>query len=94
MEDIQAAEAFAGRVAEYARTEGLAPKELHRWKKILTCRGLLLGKKVGFDFVPVVTPAAAAGLSLVLPNGVRLEFHRELGSEQMNALVTAASRLS
>ena len=43
----------------------------------------------------VVTPlpVSSTGVSLVLPNGVKLEFHGELGSEQMQSLVTAASRL-
>jgi hypothetical protein len=33
-------------------------------------------------------------LSLVLPNGVRLEFHGVLAAEQVDAVVAAASRLA
>jgi hypothetical protein len=32
-------------------------------------------------------------MSLVLPNGVRLEWHGDLGPEQLEALVLTASRL-
>ena len=95
LDHIQLAEAFDGSVADYARAHELTPKELYQWKTILTRRGLLPGKKRGSDFVQVVTPlpVSSTGVSLVLPNGVKLEFHGELGSEQMQSLVTAASRL-
>jgi hypothetical protein len=33
------------------------------------------------------------GMSLVLPNGVRLEWHGDLGAEQLEALILTASRL-
>lgn len=92
---IRAANAFEGSVADYARAEGLTPKELYQWKTILTRRGLLPGKKIRSDFVPVATtPVRSSVVSLLLPNGVRLEFSGELGSEQMHSLVTAASQLS
>jgi hypothetical protein len=32
-------------------------------------------------------------MSLVLPNGVRLEWHGDLGPEQLEALVLTANRL-
>ena len=38
---IKAADSFDGSVADYARAEGLTPKELYQWKTILTRRGLL-----------------------------------------------------
>ena len=38
---IQAAEVFEGNIADYARSEGLKPKELYSWKGILARRGLL-----------------------------------------------------
>jgi hypothetical protein len=92
---IKAADAFDGSVADYVRAEGLTPKELYLWKAILTRRGLLPGKKTRSDFVPVaITPGRSGVVSLVLPNGVRLEFDGELRSEQMHSLVTAASQLS
>ena len=95
LDHIQAADVFDGSVADYARAHELTPKELYQWKTILTRRGLLPGKKRGSDFVQVMTPSpvSSTGVSLVLPNGVRLEFGGELGSEQMHSLVTAASRL-
>ncbi len=61
---------------------------------VLTRLGLLSGRKRVSDFVQVVTPSPVSptGVSLVLPNGVRLEFGGELGSEQMHSLIAAASR--
>ena len=50
-------------------------------------------KQPRLDFVRVVTQSLDARVSVVLPNGVRLEFHGELGVEQLTALVTAASAL-
>lgn len=95
LDQIRAADAFEGSVADYARGEGLTPKELYQWKTILTRRGLLPGKKICSDFVPVATTLVPSSVvSLVLPNGVRLEFGGELRSEQMHSLVTAASKLS
>jgi len=95
LDHIKAADSFDGSVADYARAEGLTPKELYQWKTILTRRGLLPAKKIRSDFVPVATrPVRSGVVSLVLPNGVRVEFDGELRSEQMHSLVTAASRLS
>jgi hypothetical protein len=95
LDHIKAADDFDGSVADYARAEGLTPKELYQWKTILTRRGLLPNKKTRSDFVPVaITPVRSGVVSLVFLNGVRLEFDGELGSEQMHSLVTAASRLS
>ena len=93
---IKAADGYDGSVADYARAEGLTPKELYQWKTILTRRSLLPGKKSSTDFVQVVTPSPVASsvVSLVLPNGVRLEFGGDLGSEQLHSLVTAAGCLS
>lgn len=97
LDHIKAAEDFDGSVADYARAEGLRPKELYQWKTILTRRGLLAGKKASTDFVQVMGPprsVQSARASLVMPNGVRLEFHGELDAEQVGALVSAASALS
>ena len=41
LDHIQAADAFDGSIANYARTEGLKPNELYSWKGILARRGLL-----------------------------------------------------
>jgi len=41
LDHIRAAEAFDGSVADYARSEGLKPKELYSWKGILARRGCL-----------------------------------------------------
>lgn len=95
LEHIQAAGDFDGTLAEYARSAGLKSKELYSWKGILRSRGLLDQPAASSPsgFVRVIAPARPSGVSLVLPNGVRLECHGELGSEQLEALVLAASRL-
>jgi hypothetical protein len=43
LEHIQAAEAFDGSIGDYARSEGLKPKELYFWRGILARRGSLKG---------------------------------------------------
>ena len=95
LDHIQAAEAFDGSIADYGRSAGLKPKELYSWKGILARRGLLSDASPdnSAGFVRVIAPARPLGMSLVLPNGVRLEWHGELGPEQLEALVLTASRL-
>ena len=76
LDHIQAAEAFDGSIADYARSAGLKPKELYSWKGILARRGLLsvpAAGEAGGGFVRVIAPSRPLGMSLVLPNGVRLE---------------------
>ncbi len=93
---VQAAEAFDGSIADYARSEGLKPKELYSWKGILARRGLLSAEPAAESktgFVRVIAPARPLGMSLVLRNGVRLEWQGDLGPEQLEALVLTASRL-
>lgn len=96
LDHVRAAEDFDGSIADYARSEGLTPKELYSWKGILARRGLLSHKasiEKAPGFVRVIAAARPLGLSLVLPNGVRLEWHGEPGPEQVEALVQTASRL-
>mgnify|MGYP001821787157 FL=1 len=96
LDHIQAADDFDGSIADYARSEGLKPKELYSWKGILARRGFLsvpAPDENSGGFVRVIAPARPMGMSLVLPNGVRLEWHGDLGSEQLEALVLTASRL-
>lgn len=95
LDHIQAAEAFDGSIADYARSEGLKPKELYSWKSILARRGLLGDASADNNagFVRVFAPARPLGMSLVLPNGVRLEWHGDLRPEQLEALILTASRL-
>ena len=96
LDPIRAAEDFDGSIADYARSEGLKPKERYAWKGILTRRGLLNDKAAvneSAGFVRVIAPARPLDMSLVLKNGVRLEWHGDLGSEPLDALVTSASRL-
>ena len=73
LDHIQAAETFDGSIADYARSEGLKPKELYQWKTLLSKRGLLndaAAAATDTGFVRVIAPARPLGMSLVLPNGV------------------------
>lgn len=96
LDHIRAADAFDGSIADYARSEGLKPKELYSWKGILARRGLLGTEAAAASqtgFVRVIAPSRPLGMSLVLPNGVRLEWHGDLAPDQLQTLVLTASRL-
>jgi len=81
---IKAADSFDGSVADYARAEGLTPKELYQWKTVLTRRGLLPGKKIRSDFVAVATtPVRSSVVSLLLFNQ-HLCGCRPLGEHSLN----------
>ena len=96
LDHIRTADALDGSMADHARSEGLTPKELYSWKGILA-RRRLLSERATFEkasgFVRVIAPTRPLGMSLVLPNGVRLEWHGALGPEQLEALALTASRL-
>jgi hypothetical protein len=85
LDPVRAAQAYDGSIADYARSEGLKPKELHSWQGILARRGLLDSCPIENygGFVRVIAPARPLGMSLVLPNGVRLEWHGEMGPDQL-----------
>lgn len=85
---IRAADTFDGSIADYARSEGLKPKELDSWKEILARRGLLgdppAENSVGF--VRVIAPSRPLGVRLMLPNVVRLEWHGDMRPDQLEAM--------
>jgi len=79
--------------AEYARTHGLKVKDLYQWKTLLTRRGFSFDEPMPSGFVSV-TSAPPASLTLVLPNGVRLEAAGVLDEQQIRILLTQASQIS
>jgi len=96
LDHVRAAEDSDGSIADHARSEGLKPKELYFWKGILGRRGLLsheatVDKTSGF--VRVIAPSRPLGMCLVLQNGIRLDWHGDMGPDQLEALVLTASRL-
>lgn len=94
LDHILAAEAFNGTLVEYARVECLKVKDLYQWKTLLARRGVIAGKAdKPKAFVAVRESPAASKATLVLPNGVRLEFSGDVGAETIQSLVTAASSL-
>ena len=85
LDHIQSADTFDGSIADCARSEGLKPKELCSWKGIFARRGLLrdAADENSGGFVRVTAPSRPLCMSLMLKNGVRLEWHGDLGPEQL-----------
>ncbi|MGB5164387.1 MAG: hypothetical protein WBN09_02095 [Woeseiaceae bacterium] len=66
LDHIRAAVAFDGSIADYARFEGLKPKELYSWKGLVVHRGLLsvpTADENSGGFVRVITPARPLGMT-------------------------------
>ena len=93
LDHLKAAKTYDGSVADYARAEGLTPKELYQWKTILRRRGLIAGKAKPSAFVPVRQADTAGKAALVLPNGARLELSGTIDASTIKALILAASEL-
>lgn len=92
LEHVQAAVHSDHSQAEYARTHGLKVKDLYQWKTLLTRRGFTFDEQPPSGFVSVRSSPAAA-LTLVLPNGVRLEATGALDEQQIKILLTQASQI-
>ncbi len=96
LDHILAADGFNGTLVEYARAEGLKVKDLYQWKTLLARRGFLPGHKKQSAFVPIMAPMSATltSLSLLLPNGVRLQFGGEVDAKSLGDILSAANQLS
>jgi len=90
---VKAAEASKGTQAEYARANGIKVKELYQWKTILIRRGLLPAPAEQPAFVGVAQTGDEPGCTIVLPNGVRIDIHGPLLTDQLQEIVTTASLL-
>lgn len=91
---LKSAEANDGTLVDYAKAHQLKPKDLYQWKTRLIQRGALPDPAKPSGFVRVSSPVAHPRISLVMPNGVRLELHGDLSSGTVQALVRAASELA
>lgn len=94
LDHIKAATASDGTMADYAVRHELKVGVLYEWKRKLRRLGLLAGKAPKAGFVPV---AAVVGpstcCSIVLPNGVRLQFAGDLDATTLGQLLSAAHSL-
>ncbi len=99
LDHLKAAEAQSLTLVSYAKANDLKVKDLYQWKTSLTKRGFWMtstppksSKSSGF--VAVKAKPSSAVCSLVLPNGIRLEFQGELSAALLKDLVSSASALS
>ena len=102
LDHLKAAEAQSLTLVSYAKANDLKVKDLYQWKTSLTQRGFWMtptppkssksSKSSGF--VAVKAKPSSAVCSLVLPNGIRLEFQGELSAGLLKDLVSSASALS
>lgn len=77
---LKSAEASDGTLVDYAKAHQLKPKDLYQWKTRLIRRGVLSDPAKLSGFVRVSSAVANPRISLVMPNGLRLEFQGELSS--------------
>ncbi len=91
LEHLKSAQDTGSSLGEYAKANDLKVKDLYQWKTSLVKRGFLVSP--GSAFVAVKTKSSSAACSLVLPNGIRLEFQGSLSPELVKAMVTSASAL-
>jgi hypothetical protein len=96
LDHILAADVFNGTLVEYASVEGLKVKDLYQWKTLLSRRGLLPGKKSSLAFVAVTASVLppVTSMSMLLPNGVRLQFDGKVDAKSLGDILSAASQLS
>lgn len=96
LDHIHAASASGSTLVEYAGAHDLEVRQLYQWKRRLRHRGLLPGTSRASAFVPVTAPfgGAASPCSITLPNGVRIQFGREVDRGWLRELLSAASAVS
>ena len=96
LDHLKAADDQGMTLVAYAKDNDLKVKDLYQWKTSLTRRGFWAASTVtkSADFVAVKTKSPSTLCSLVLPNGIRLEFQGALSSDLIKTMVNTASQLS
>ncbi len=89
---LQTAQTSGINLVQYAQANDLKVKDLYQWKTSLTKRGFWTLSAPGF--VSVKAKPSSAVCSLVLPNGIRLEFQGALSPDLIRTMVSSASQLS
>lgn len=92
LDHLKAAEVFGSSLARYAAANDLKVKDLYQWKSSLTKRGLW--SPPNSSFVSVKAKPSSTVFSMVLPNGIRLEFQGALSVGLIKTMVDSASQLS
>ena len=79
-------------LVEYARTHELKAKDLYAWKtRLINLRHLSSSRKrKQRGFVPVVSVANTAAVTLVMPNGFRLELQGGVDRALLQDLIDVA----
>ena len=89
---LKAAEEANITLTKYAEANDLKVKDLYQWKTSLTKRGFWVSQ--ASSFIAVKAKPSSAVCSMVLPNGIRLEFQGALSADLIRTMVASASQLS
>ncbi len=92
LDHLKAAKDNGNRLVDYAKTNDLKVKDLYQWKTSLVKRGFLSSPDSAI--VAVKAKPSSAVCSLVLPNGIRFEFHGALSPDLIKTMVSSASEFS
>ncbi len=99
LDHLTAAAASDGTLVDYAKTHQLTPKHLYQWKTRLIDLGHLGSARTlkKAAFVRVAAPRSStithSKASLVMPNGIRLEWQGTLDGGFIRELIAAAGEL-
>ncbi|WP_152025207.1 IS66 family insertion sequence element accessory protein TnpA [Congregibacter litoralis] len=91
---LKNAASSGGSLVAYAKANDLKPKDLYVWKTQLIKLGHLpaSGKRAGSQFVPVVPVSNATSVTLVMPNGFRLQLSGGIDRALLQDLVAVAQQ--
>ena len=94
LDHIKAAEAGGGTLVDYAAKHDLKVRDLYEWKRKLTRRGLLPGKRVSRAFVPVSMSSVPRSVCIVmLRNGVQVQIAGDAEAALLQRVLVAAHEL-
>lgn len=92
LDHLNVAEANGISLVDYAKANELKVKDLYQWKTSLTKRGFWTSS--ASKFIAVKAKPSSAACSMILPNGIRLEFQGALSADLTKAMVNSASQFS
>lgn len=95
LDHIKAAEASGGTMVDYAAQHELKARDLYQWKRKLTRRRLLPGKRVKRAFVAVTAPPVSRpSCTVMLRNGVQVQVGGDTDAALLERVLAAANALS
>lgn len=89
---LKASEEAGSSLADYAKANNLKVKDLYQWKTSLAKRRFL--SSPNSSFVSVKAKPSSTMYSMILPNGIRLEFQGVFSADLIKTMVSSASQLS